>query len=196
LVLGHRCESGGLIVFRIRPACPEDASGIAKVHVDSWRTTYKGIVPDAHLDSLSYSARERQWLRVTTETSFGQDEMVFIVEDEGGQIVGFVSGGRERSGESDYDGELSAVYLLKSWQGRGIGRQLLVTLAQWLASSGFEAMLLWVLAENPAYHFYAAMGGQPLMTKTLEIGGVALEEVGFVWPKVSDVLTAAHGPSL
>src|SRR5205809_105170 len=37
----------------IRPARVEDAAGIAKVHIDSWRTTYKGMVPDEHLAGLS-----------------------------------------------------------------------------------------------------------------------------------------------
>lgn len=30
----------------IRKAKLDDATGIAKVHVDSWRTTYKGIIPE------------------------------------------------------------------------------------------------------------------------------------------------------
>jgi hypothetical protein len=30
----------------IRPATAADAAVIAKVHADSWRTTYPGIVPD------------------------------------------------------------------------------------------------------------------------------------------------------
>ena len=29
----------------IRPAVVEDASAIAQVHVESWKTTYKGIFP-------------------------------------------------------------------------------------------------------------------------------------------------------
>ena len=38
----------------IRPATLEDAPAIARVHVDTWRTTYAGIVPDEHLAKLSY----------------------------------------------------------------------------------------------------------------------------------------------
>lgn len=30
----------------IRPARPGDENRIARVHVESWRSTYKGIVPD------------------------------------------------------------------------------------------------------------------------------------------------------
>jgi len=41
----------------IRKAKLDDATGIAKVHVDSWRTTYKGIIPDDFLNNLSYEQR-------------------------------------------------------------------------------------------------------------------------------------------
>lgn len=32
--------------MRIREALPKDATSIARVHVDAWRATYRGIVPD------------------------------------------------------------------------------------------------------------------------------------------------------
>lgn len=32
-----------MIMLQIREATINDAEGIAKVHVDSWRTTYEGI---------------------------------------------------------------------------------------------------------------------------------------------------------
>ncbi|WP_338030297.1 hypothetical protein [Fervidibacillus albus] len=41
----------------IRKAVVEDAFGIAKVQVDSWHTTYKGIVSDDYLQQLSYEKR-------------------------------------------------------------------------------------------------------------------------------------------
>ncbi|EPZ52573.1 hypothetical protein [Alicyclobacillus acidoterrestris] len=41
-------------IYTIRKAVPDDAAGVAKVHVDSWRTTYREIVNDEFLASLSY----------------------------------------------------------------------------------------------------------------------------------------------
>jgi hypothetical protein len=43
------------------------------------------------------------------------------------------------------------------------------------------ALLLWVLAENPARRFYERLGGQPVSTKTVTIGGVPLTEVAYGW---------------
>jgi hypothetical protein len=50
-----------MTAFLIRPAHLDDAPGIARVHVDSWRTTYKGVIPDTILANLSYEARTQQW---------------------------------------------------------------------------------------------------------------------------------------
>jgi hypothetical protein len=37
--------------FQIRKAKLEDASGIASVHIESWKTTYKGIVSANYLNA-------------------------------------------------------------------------------------------------------------------------------------------------
>ncbi len=42
-------------------------------------------------------------------------------------------------------------------------------------------MLIWVLADNSARHFYEALGGQLVKTQTYEEGGVMLEQVGYGW---------------
>lgn len=51
----------GIEIMKIREAIVSDAKGIAKVHVDSWRTTYKGIIPDDFLNNLSYEQRTKLW---------------------------------------------------------------------------------------------------------------------------------------
>ncbi len=76
----------------IREANPADALGIARVHVDSWHTTYKGMIPDDIIASRSYEYRERLWTRTLAE----QPETFVYVADEAGEIVGFVSGGSNR----------------------------------------------------------------------------------------------------
>jgi hypothetical protein len=43
----------------IREACRSDAAGIGRVRVDTWRSTYGGIVPEEHLANLSYGKAEQ-----------------------------------------------------------------------------------------------------------------------------------------
>jgi len=151
----------------------------ATVHVESWRTIYKGIVPDDFLARLSYEQREQFWRQVLTEP--GSVGFVYVADDRHGQVVGFVSGGPERSGDTLYTGEIYAIYLLAPYQGQGIGRQLASTLVTRLIQEGMTALLLWVLAANPARKFYERLGGQPVYEKTVTIGGVPLIEVAYGW---------------
>ena len=155
--------------IRIREARADDAAGIARVHVDSWRTTYVGIVLDEHLANLSYERREQRW----REQFAAPDNAMFsyVAETDGGQIVGFAVGGPERENDLVYKGELCGIYILKEYQRRGIGRRLVETIVRHLLKAGFTDMLIWVLAENPSRAFYEALGGKPVHEKMTNIGG-------------------------
>lgn len=163
-------------MFSIRPATQDDAAQIAHVHVDSWRTTYAGIVPKEYLAALDESDRELGWRDWLT-----RDILAYVAElDE--KIVGFISGGPIREPMGDYHGELYAIYLLELAQGQGIGQQLLQQLAVALLQKSFRNMMVWVLEQNPAKHFYARTGASPLTSKNIEIGGATLVEVAYGWP--------------
>jgi GNAT superfamily N-acetyltransferase len=163
---------------KIRKAIVADAAAIARVHVDSWKTAYRGIIPDSHLASLSYDQRENGW----KDTIENERSFVFVAEVERPeQIVGFVNGGQERSKNSEYTGELGAIYLLEVYRRQGIGQRLVVTLAKKLIDSGHDSMLVWVLAKNPYRKFYEKLGGKYLRSKQVEIGGTSYEEIAYGW---------------
>jgi ribosomal protein S18 acetylase RimI-like enzyme len=170
----------------IREARIEDAAGIARVHVDSWRTTYAGIVPDAYLANLSYARRENLWHDILSNTS--GDGYRFVAVNDEGQIVGFVSGGPKRSGDSMYQAELYSIYLLQAYQGQGIGRQLTRRLVERFLQAGITSMLLWVFAANPACRFYEALGGQRLRVEQADFDGVMVDEVAYGWLDISELL--------
>jgi GNAT superfamily N-acetyltransferase len=165
--------------MRIRVATVADVAAIARVHVDSWRTTYKGIVPEGFLANLAYEHREPLWRDALSKSA--SRSVVYVAEDLDGHIIGFAAGGPERSGDTVYTGELYAIYLLDGWQRQGIGRQLTVTLVRQLVQAGFASLLIWVLAENPSRRFYEALGGQQVREQPVTIGGVQLIEVAYGW---------------
>lgn len=167
----------------IRKATLDDAAAIAHVQVESWKTTYAGIVPDAFLDSMSTEVQAQNW-----QTWFAADTvLIFVVEDETG-IFGFASGGRIREALGDYDAELYAIYLLHQRQRQHAGRMLSQTLASALHASGFKSMLVWVLEANPAVSFYKRLGAIPISQKIIEIGGVDLPELAFGWPSLDRLI--------
>ena len=49
---------GEMMEIHIRRAIKDDIPGIAKVHADSWKTTYKGIFPNEILENITYEQRK------------------------------------------------------------------------------------------------------------------------------------------
>ena len=85
--------------MRIREAVPADAGPMARVHVDTWRTAYTGIVPAGHLAVLSYHDMEARWVHILTGDE--PAECNVVAETQGGEIVGFAGGGPERERRQD-----------------------------------------------------------------------------------------------
>lgn len=167
--------------MRIREAVLEDADGIARVHVDSWRTTYKGIVSDSYLQQLSYEQRAENWRRGIGKSA------LYVAEDETGKIVGFGTGDKERTGKYNADGELYAIYLLEEVQGQGIGKKLTQVIAQSLKEQGLDSMLVWVLERNPSKAFYESLGGQPIDETMIDIGGDQFKEIAYYWDNIETI---------
>lgn len=167
------------MTITIRRAKPEDVPRIAKIHADSWRTTYIGNIADETLANLTYVNRTQVW-RESLKDQCGTPFLV--AEADAGEIVGFVSAGPEHEDDPDYRGEVYAIYLLKKAQGQGTGRKLMETAIRELCARGFSSMLLWVLKDNlPAHKFYEAIGGKYLREKPIKIGNQTLIEVAYGW---------------
>jgi len=167
----------------IRPALPNDAAEIARVHVDSWNSSYRGLLADEFLDSLSEAGYTDRWRRVIGDGA----SRVFVVEEAGG-IVGFASGGRERAGESGYEGELYAIYIVAGSQRKGHGRELVHTMAAALRATGLRDMIVWVLRDNAsAREFYERLGGTYVRAQPITIGPTTLEEVSYGWRSLEQI---------
>lgn len=168
----------------IRTANPADAAPIARVHVDSWRTTYEGIVPAEYLANLSYRDRESTWSQALT--AYQPATTILVAETEAGDVVGFASAGPEREANPTYRAELYAIYLLQEHQNRGLGRHLVSAVTHSLLEHGFTSMLLWVLEDNrPACRFYESLGGELISSKTVTIGGANLREISYGWRNIA-----------
>jgi ribosomal protein S18 acetylase RimI-like enzyme len=167
----------------VRAAIIDDAPAIAGVHVASWRSTYRTLLPGDFLDSLSEASYADRWTRIIGEGS----SRIYVAED-GGMPVGFASAGRERAGETGYSGELYAIYVLDDFQRRGHGRELVRATVAGLREIGLEDMLIWVLRDNlPARRFYERLGGVYVRTQPITFGSATLEEVSYGWPSLEDV---------
>jgi ribosomal protein S18 acetylase RimI-like enzyme len=170
--------------FSLRRAHMLDADRIAQIHVESWRSTYAGIVPADYLASLDVGIRTVRW----QEQLEKPENLIFVVEDSGGTF-GFVSGGMAREPVLGYDSELYAIYLLHDHQKQGAGRATMQRLASELLARRFKGMALWVLRDNPAVGFYRRMGGRQIKEKIIEIGGKSLVQIALGWPNIAELLS-------
>lgn len=150
------------------------------MHVDTWRTTYSGLLPDDLLDNLSYQTRAEGWRRMLTRNDPGE---FMLVAEQDGEVVGFVTGGAARENLGDYAGEIYAIYLLAAYQKQGIGRALFEQARAALAERGYDGLMLWVLDGNPTEAFYQHMGGKFIGSKQEEVGGQEVPHRAYGWLK-------------
>lgn len=170
---------------RVRHARPADASAIAKVHVETWRAAYAGLVPEQYLVRMTASGQAFTWRKVLARKR--AEEAVFVAEAPPfGQsaphhVVAFGSCGRQRAGDLLYAGEVYTLYVAQDWQGYGIGRQLLTAMFRWLHESGIPDCVIWVLANNPSRFFYERMGGHRVAEREQVFAGEMLTEAAYGW---------------
>ena len=178
-------ETQEIAVVQVRRAASGDADAIARVKVDTWHTTYHGMVPDRYLARMSYAVHADDWSRIAGDPA----NFVYVAEDRAGQAVGFVAGGPRRDGPERYTAELYALYIRAEHQGRGVGTRLVETIVTVLERAGFGSMLLWVLMENHrARAFYENLGAETVAAQEFEIDGVPIGEVAYGWEQTSTLL--------
>jgi len=154
--------------MNIRVATPDDAAVIARIHIDSWRAAYRGLVPDEKLAALDYDSRAERFRRDLAAT----EPCTCVVEDAG-EIAGFCTFGACRDADvPPQTGEVWGIYLAPTSWRRGFGRALARHAEQQLAARGCRRVTLWVFADNHAARgFYEAIGYQTDgLDRTVEIG--------------------------
>jgi ribosomal protein S18 acetylase RimI-like enzyme len=174
----------------IRTASSADARNLASMHVASWHETYLGIVPDAVLSSLSVDGRTAMWEQILSAPATSGSTVVYLADIEG-KIVGFGSCGSQRAEvlkEKGYDGEISAIYVLKAFQRHAIGTRLLYAMASDLSKRGFGSASLWVLRDNaPARLFYEHYGGKVIAEREDVGADGVLIELAYGWTNLMEV---------
>lgn len=145
-----------MIDIDVRPAVPEDAAGIARVHTETWRVAYDGLIPADYLDQLDEEARTQQWTQIL-ETRAG---LPVQVAESSGTVIGFISIGAARDVPEDPKvSEVYALYLAPEHWGQGVGRRLHDRGVDLLRSADFERSHAWVLdGNNRAIAFYLRQG--------------------------------------
>lgn len=169
----------------IRAATPADAPAIGRIHVESWRETYRGLLSDNLLESVSAVVRAAMW-RGALEHE--RPISLFVAQQASGDLIGFVGGGSSRAASLPHDAEVYAIYLLRAAQHLGCGRRLMAVLANALQARGFKSLCLWVLEDNAgARGFYERLGGTLVGEKTEVDGDHEFREVAYGWDNLQSL---------
>jgi GNAT superfamily N-acetyltransferase len=161
----------------LRPAEPEDASAVAQVHVRSWQSAYRSLLPADYLDTLRPEDRAQTYDFASRDPLKPQT----IVASEDGLILGFATTMPSRESDLKDYGELCALYVDPDHWGRGFGVALVSAARATLFDLGFRNAVLWILAGNiRAHRFYQIDRWAPDgVRKRDEIWGVTVDEVRY-----------------
>lgn len=142
----------------VRAAHGGDADALARVHLESWRWAYTGLLPDTYLARLREDELAARWWRRLAAGEM--DESIRVLE-HGGRVRGFVTFGPLKDDPSwlGYAGEVYMLYLAPELVGQGHGGELLSSAFEELARHRCHWSVVWVLARNErARRFYERAG--------------------------------------
>lgn len=169
----------------IREARLEDVQGMARVVVNTWLTTYRGLMPDEHLDKLSYEDKELKYRELLQNPI--KDKFTFVAESNAGNVVGVVIAGLERTGNTIYKGEIYAIYLLEDYQRKGLGKKLFREAIEWLQGQKINSLLVWVLAGSKFRTFYESLLGHEVDRKVFKFDEFTADLVAYGWEDLSQM---------
>ena len=168
-------------MIHIRTARRTDAAGVARVHAQTWKEAYQGLLDSTFLDNLSERRLATRWRAQLDRRAQDLDEEVLVAVN-GQEIVGFASMGSSREAFAPWEAEVSMVYVLKEQRGIGIGRVLMKAAADHCIRRGMFSGGLWVLRDNGAARdFYEALEGEPTGRKPDSVGGQIVQLAGYWW---------------
>jgi GNAT superfamily N-acetyltransferase len=161
----------------LRAAESEDAMSVARVHVRSWQSAYRGLLPNEYLCQLRPEDRAQKYDFATRDPQRPQT----IVAVEAGLIRGFATTAPSRDPDLAAYGELAALYVDPDYWGTGIGMALVLAARDRLVGLGFQNALLWVLKGNVrADRFYRKDGWTPDgLQRTDMVWSVTVNEIRY-----------------
>jgi GNAT superfamily N-acetyltransferase len=161
--------------MKTREATTSDALAIAEVHVASWQTAYKHLLPAEWLASMSIVDRRAKWEEIIY---LRQSEVLVAVHN--GKVIGFAFSGPSRDHDAALNThELFALYVHPdAWSGR-YGWSLWQSVRQSAERQDAQRCTLWAIVGNDrGVKFYERVGFglEPGSRQNFEIAGVPLQE--------------------
>ena len=168
-------------------ATSPDSVRVASLHAESWRNSYRGILPDAYLNEDAVKERESLWKARLSAPDIDRRYVLLAELDK--QLVGFVCVLLDE--EPEWGACLDNLHVRFELQGQGLGRQLFARAVRWvMAKESGWPIHLWVFEANyAARRFYDALKGDITERKIKEMpGGAKVSSLRYVWRNTEKLL--------
>ncbi|RDI41095.1 GNAT family N-acetyltransferase [Falsibacillus pallidus] len=109
---------------------------------------------------------------------------VFVAEDNTGEIVGFADRGKREKNNVENSGDLTSIYLLKEYQGCGIGKKLMKQVFLKFVELNINHVFVEVLKENETRYFYEYHGSKLHRSEKIINGGKELNLLTYEWDDI------------
>lgn len=142
--------------WTIRLATDADCCQLAVLKQKMWQETYTGIYSDEKINAFDFAAQAEKFKELVQHPHIA----LYVVFDQG-EPVGYMSCGYPMRPFMHYTQEIGLLYLLKAYQGRGIGKQLFLLGRDKIRQSGVKEFFISCNRYNlNAIAFYKKCGGQ------------------------------------
>ena len=165
----------------IREATIDDVPHIAKVHVDSWQHSFRGIAPERYLNSLSVDKRKQVFAERLSDPSY----RMLVAEQPDDGIVGFIDFGVPDFNNHGYNARVFSFYLLPEYQRRGLGQRLFQSCFDRMTAEGHKSMCLDTLEMSPFRRFYEKYGGRIVAHDSHKLGDTEFATVIYGWENLN-----------
>jgi GNAT superfamily N-acetyltransferase len=166
----------------VRPASADDVAEIARIHVETWRFGYAGILPAPVLDGLTVDAAAAAWREAVLEPPSPRHHVLVAVE--GRWIVGFAAlGPADDLQPDDADQEatvsIGPVVVEPRWARRGHGSRLMAAAVDVARGDGMTRAVSWIPEQDTVSREFLAGGGWAPdgLARALDTGAGELREI-------------------
>lgn len=161
----------------IRSATPDDVPQIARVHVESWQESFKGIAPEDYLRSMSVDRRREVFAERLTDPTYN----MLVADEPDRGVVGFIDFGTPKCENYGYDARVYSFYMLPGYQRIGLGARLFKDCRRAMRDAGYESMCLDTLEMSPYRRFYEKHGGRIVAHDSHKLGDTEYPTVIYAW---------------
>lgn len=172
-------------MIEIRKAIPEDLEEITYVNRKTWKTTYPNIIDQNFLDNLHLTIPKDEIERKKNEIKEGKTDYIVAVDNE--KIIGMLKYLKSKDEEYKDTAEVQALYLLKEYQKKGIGTQMVKMAAKEMSKKNYKNMIIGCLKENPSNEFYKKIGGKLIGKRDFVLDNKTYQENVYFYSDINDI---------